>query len=56
MLFENFKLKARNNEVRVVLMLHAGFCPTFTDTWVRLIMSQEGCHGTEAKVFSRVQA
>jgi hypothetical protein len=33
-----------------------GFCPAFTDTWLRLIMGQEGCHGTEAKVFSGVQA
>ena len=23
-----------------------GFCPAFTDTWLRLIMGQEGCHGT----------
>ena len=27
-----------------------------TDTVLRLIMSQEGCHGTTAEVFSRVQA
>ena len=33
-----------------------GFCPAFTDTWLRLIMGQEGCHGTEAEVFSGVQA
>ena len=33
-----------------------GFCPAFTDTLLRLIMSQEECHGTEAEVFSGVQA
>jgi hypothetical protein len=33
-----------------------GFSPTFTDTLVRLIMGEEGCHGTTAEVFSRVQA
>jgi hypothetical protein len=32
-----------------------GFCPAFTDTWLRLIMGQEGCHGiTTTEVFSRV--
>jgi hypothetical protein len=33
-----------------------GFNPAFTDTLLRLIMGQEGCHGTTAEVFSRVQA
>jgi hypothetical protein len=33
-----------------------GFCPAFPDTALRLIMSQEGCHGTETKGFSGVQA
>ncbi len=36
--------------------LALGFCPAFTDTWLRLIMSQEGCHGTTAEIFSGVQA
>ena len=36
-------------------LLYGGFCPTFTDTWLRLIMSQEGCHGTKAEIFSGVQ-
>ena len=24
-------------------------CPIFTDTWLRLILGQEGCHGTAAE-------
>ncbi len=33
-----------------------GSAPLFTDTLLRLIMGQEGCYGTEAEVFSGVQA
>jgi hypothetical protein len=34
----------------------AGLCSAFTDTMLRLIMGQEGCPCTEAKVFGGVQA
>jgi hypothetical protein len=38
-------------------VIYDGFCPDFTDTLLRLIMGQEGCHGTTTtEVFSRVQA
>jgi hypothetical protein len=35
--------------------LAAGFCPAFTDTELRLIMGQEGCHGNTTEKFGRVQ-
>ena len=49
--FEELAGSFKREEVEPV-----GFCPAFTDTLLRLIMGQEGCHGTEAEVFSGIQA